>query len=108
MYTNVCDANKEYIFSWGEISGKLVSNLKRNTVEKTSNSGISNEGAWPTFGLLGWPWFWPDGLSAAPNMLLLCPPGGCFCCRAGGSGSPNIPLLFPPTYDQDKCQVLQQ
>lgn len=31
-------------------------------------------------------------------MLLLGPPGGAdLCGLAGGSGSPNMPLLFPPT-----------
>jgi len=59
---------------------------------------VPNVGARPTFGLLGWLRLKTGALSAAPNMSLAGPPGAlCLCCRAGGSGSPNIPLLFPPT-----------
>lgn len=52
-----------------------------------------------TFGLFGWLrlGLWTGALSAAPNMLLVGPPGGLvFCGWATVSGPPKISLVFPP------------
>lgn len=49
-------------------------------------TGAGAGGSGPTlrlsFGLFGWLRLelWPGALSAAPNMLLLCPPGGLLFC----------------------------
>lgn len=62
-------------------------------------------GFWFTFGLFGWLRLelTTGVLSADPNMLLEAPPGGTgLCGRDGASGSPNIPLLFPPAQSNSK------
>lgn len=72
----------------------FASRMKRVTIIRTY---VANKS---TLGLFGWPRaeLWTGALSAAPNMLLVGPPGGTGLCGcAAASGDPNIPLLFPPT-----------
>lgn len=68
-------------------------------------------GAWHTFGLFGWLrlGLWTGALSAAPNMLLVGPPGALVRWGwAEASGSPNIPLVFPPIQSITKTDVKPQ
>lgn len=74
------------------------------TARDGGNGGGGGGVAGLTFGLFGWLrlGLWAGARSAAPNMLLLCPPGGLvFCGWATVSGPPKIPLVFPPARKHD-------